>query len=399
MAPLWFQAPLTFSAILCHPPDHVTPSFLLQPMTPAKPTAIAPPPARRDVLLLDAKRNRLNAGPKARMDTAHFLAQAGFQIQKVPSSRSWFWQALYAKAIGGGAWQRLLAPVLGLKVFDAHWRVWCQFPITRPTQAVMSLAAQNGASTVAFVHDMEGLKSARPDWTLVAQECRALQEFTHVLSLNPTITQILQNHGVHALASLDLWDYRCEAAPTAPPGDHAFRVVFAGNLSAEKSGFIASLGQLSGVEFELYGNELNPEAIAAGNTRYMGSFQPDAPPFAGDRRFGLVWDGPALDTCTGNFGAYLAYNTPHKASMYLARGLPVLIWRGAAIAPLIAAHGAGLLIDSLHEVPGLLQAHTPAQFAELQSNASTLGEKIRSGHFIQTAAARLIARLNPSIEK
>ena len=70
MAPLRLQAPSTFSAILCHPPDHVTPSFLLQPMTPAKPTAIALPPARRDVLLLDAKHNRLNAGPKARMADA-----------------------------------------------------------------------------------------------------------------------------------------------------------------------------------------------------------------------------------------------------------------------------------------------------------------------------------------
>jgi hypothetical protein len=246
---------------------------------------------------------------------------------------------------------------------------------------------------------MEGLKSAQPDWNLVAQECLALQGFTHVLSLNPTITQILQNHGVHALASLDLWDYLCEPPPLAPQGEQKFRVVFAGNLSAEKSGFITRLGQLSGVDFELYGNELNPETIAAKNTRYMGSFQPDAPPFAGDRRFGLVWDGPALDTCNGNFGAYIAYNTPHKASMYLARGLPILIWRGAAIAPLIATHGAGLLIDSLHEVPGLLQALTQAQLAELQRNARALGEKIRSGHFIQAAAARLIARLNPPIEK
>ena len=368
-------------------------------MTPATKNVIAPPSTQCDVLLLDAKPNRLNAGPKARLDTAHFLAQVGFHIQKIPSSRSRLVQALYAEAIGGRIWQRLLTPILGLKAFEAHWRVWCQFPITRPTQAVMSLAAENGASTVAFVHDLEGLKSARPDWKFVAQECQRLQGFTHVLSLNPTISQILQNHGIHALASLDLWDYRCEAPPQAPKGGHAFRVVFAGNLSAEKSGFIASLGQLSGVEFELYGNELNPEAISAGSTRYMGSFQPEAPPFAGDRRFGLVWDGPALDTCTGNFGAYLAYNTPHKASMYLARGLPVLIWRRAAIAPLIAAHGAGLLIDSLHEVPSLLQVLTQAQFAELQSNASTLGEKIRSGHFIQAAAARLIARLNPSIEK
>ncbi len=355
---------------------------------------IAPPTTHRDVLLLDAKRNRKNAGPKARIDTAYFLAQVGFQIQNVPNSRSRLWQSLYAKAIGGNTLQRLLAPILGLRTFDAHCRVWCQFPITRPTRAVIALAAQKGATTVAFVHDMQGLKSALPNWELVAQECLELQGFTHVLSLNPTIAQILQNNGVHPTASLDLWDYRCAASQPQPFSKQPFRVVFAGNLSAEKSPFISSLGQLNGMEFELYGSELHREAKLATNTHYMGSFEPDAPPFSGNGRFGLVWDGPAIDTCTGNFGAYLAYNTPHKASMYLAKGLPVLIWRGAAVAPLISAHGAGLLIDSLHDVPSLLQALTQEQFAELQRHASALGEKIRSGHFIQTAAAQLIDNIN-----
>lgn len=359
------------------------------------PIATAPLPTLCNVLLLDAKRNRLNAGPKARIDTAFFLVQAGFQIQNVPNSRSRVWQSLYAALIGPRLWQRLLAPMLGLKTFDAQTRVWCQFPITRPTQAVMALAAQRGASTVAFVHDIEGLKSALPNWQLVAQECNTLKRFTHVLSLNPTITQVLQDHGIQALASLDLWDYRCEASPPVPRGPYRFRVVFAGNLSAEKSGFINQMGDLGGCDFELYGNELPPDTIVAPNTHYLGSFQPDAPPFAGNGRLGLVWDGPELTTCSGDFGAYLAYNTPHKTSMYLAKGLPVVVWRGAAVAAVIAEHDAGILIDSLHELPGVLKTLTQERYAELQAQATTLGEKIRSGYFIQAAAARLIAGLNP----
>ena len=136
---------------------------------------------------------------------------------------------------------------------------------------------------------------------------------------------------------------------------------------------------MEGIEFELYGNEL----------------QPEAPPFSGNGRLGLVWDGPELSTCGGDFGAYLAYNTPHKASMYLAKGLPVLVSRGAAVAAVIAEHDAGILINSLHELPGVLQALTQERYAELQAHAARLGEKIRSGHFVQAAAARLIASVNP----
>lgn len=371
----------------------LTPSQPHRPNADLKPMFLSTMPLqpKRDLLLLDAKRNRLNAGPKARMDTAFFLEQVGFQIQTVPSSRSRYWQALYAKVIGPGLLQGLLAPLLGLQKLDERSRVWCQFPITRPTQAVIALAAQRGASTVAFVHDMEGLKSAQPNWALVAQECEALQGFTHVLSLNPTITQVLRDHGVHALASLDLWDYRCDAAQQPALAPYSLCVVFAGNLSAEKSGFIASLGQLGEVDFELYGAELQRGAIVAPNIRFLGSFQPDEPPFSGNGRFGLVWDGSGLDTCCGDFGAYLAYNTPHKTSMYLAKGLPVLVWRGAAVSSLVAEHKAGILIDSLHELPALLKGLSQERYAELQRHAANLGEKIRSGHFIQSAAARLIA--------
>lgn len=350
---------------------------------------------RHDVLLLDATRKRLNAGPKARSDTAFFLAQVGFLIQRVPTSRSRFWQALYAKMLGPGPLQLPLAQLLGLQNLDTRSRVWCQFPITRPTRAVISLATQRGADTVAFVHDIEGLKTAQPNWALVTQECEALKGFTHVVSLNPRITQVLQDHGVHPQASLDLWDYHCDAAPTPSAANIEKRVVFAGNLSAEKSGFITRLGELGEVTFDLYGNELHHEAILASNTRHLGSFRPDAPPFVADGSFGLVWDGPTLDTCSGDFGAYLAYNTPHKTSMYLARGMPVLVWRGAAVASVVAEHKAGILIDSLHELPELLKGLSQERYAELQRHAASLGEKIRGGYFIRSAAAVLIAKAQP----
>lgn len=41
--------------------------------------------------------------------------------------------------------------------------------------------------------------------------------------------------------------------------------------------------------------------------------------------FGLVWDGNSMDTCTGNYGSYLRINDPHKVSLYLSSGLPIIV--------------------------------------------------------------------------
>ena len=71
------------------------------------------------VLLLDAKQKRLNAGPKARLDTAFFLKQLGFRVLSVPTSRSRYWQRLFAWAVSKLDWVRL-------NIDDI---VWCQFPV------------------------------------------------------------------------------------------------------------------------------------------------------------------------------------------------------------------------------------------------------------------------------
>ncbi len=75
--------------------------------------------------------------------------------------------------------------------------------------------------------------------------------------------------------------------------------------------------------------------------------------------------------------------------MYLARGLPVAVWKDAAIAPLVDRYQAGLLIASLQELETRMAALTSAQYRALASNAARLGTMIRSGHFIHTAVAQM----------
>ena len=43
-------------------------------------------------------------------------------------------------------------------------------------------------------------------------------------------------------------------------------------------------------------------------------------------------------------------NSPHNVSFYLRAGLPLIIWKEAAVAPIIEEAGAGIAINSLKEL-------------------------------------------------
>ncbi|MBT8943652.1 galactofuranosyltransferase, partial [Lactobacillus delbrueckii subsp. bulgaricus] len=78
--------------------------------------------------------------------------------------------------------------------------------------------------------------------------------------------------------------------------------------------------------------------------------------------FGLIWYGSSIETCDGAFGNYLRYNDPHKLSLYLASALPVIIWSQAAEASFIIDNNLGLTIDSLNDLPKVLNKVTKEEY-------------------------------------
>ncbi|NRO11242.1 Beta-1,6-galactofuranosyltransferase WbbI [Lactobacillus helveticus] len=50
-----------------------------------------------------------------------------------------------------------------------------------------------------------------------------------------------------------------------------------------------------------------------------------------------------------NTGNYLRYNDPHKLSLYLASGIPVIIWKKAAEAKFVEENKVGITVDSLED--------------------------------------------------
>ncbi len=139
------------------------------------------------------------------------------------------------------------------------------------------------------------------------------------------------------------------------------KVVYAGALSMKKNSFLIELSKtlnhwqllVCGNKEGLQGLQNNPQIT------YQGFVPSEEFIKHIDADFGLVWDGDSLDGCSGEYGQYLKWNSPHKVSFYLRAGLPLIIWKEAAVAPIIEEAGAGITISSLEELDDKLANLTP----------------------------------------
>lgn len=117
---------------------------------------------------------------------------------------------------------------------------------------------------------------------------------------------------------------------------------------------------------------------------YNGSFDPDELIEHINGTYGLVWDGNSGYDCTGNYGCYLRYNNPHKASLYIAAGLPIVVWSKSALAELVKEKGLGVCIDSLRELSAL-PCPSSDLYITMKENVDMLGKQIREGEMLSAA--------------
>ena len=126
---------------------------------------------------------------------------------------------------------------------------------------------------------------------------------------------------------------------------------------------------------------------------YKGSFKPDEVPGVLEGSFGLVWDGNTASTCGGNTGEYLRYNNPHKTSLYLASGIPVIVWSEAAMSGFVSENHVGIAVGSLYEIEEKVNAISDADYKEMKDNAIAVSAKLRSGYYFETAIKTVLSKI------
>ncbi len=165
------------------------------------------------------------------------------------------------------------------------------------------------------------------------------------------------------------------------PYDYGMRsltneICFAGNL--DKSSFIKGLIHENGIgcKYHLYGKNTNVINSVSGNIIYEGMFHPDKVGIL-KGSWGLVWDGDDLSSCNGYLGEYLKLNAPHKFSLYIAVGLPVIVWSGSAMADVVRNKKIGIVVDSLYELRNKIETVSGKEYTDFVENVFILSRRLQ----------------------
>lgn len=240
-----------------------------------------------------------------------------------------------------------------------------------------------------LIHDISSLQY--PDVVGEGFQERELNRFRKADGLivhNEEMKEWLLKHNVSVpMVELGVFDYQTEA-PMQRDIPFVGSVSFAGGLG--RAGFLQKL-QVNHPIHIMGPNRMDhyPECI-----KYDGQFTPDQ--LAGHllQNFGLVWSGDSTETCSGYLGQYLKYNDPHKVSLYLSNGIPIIIWREAALAKLIHDEKLGIVVDSLDDLDKALNKISDDEYIKMRNNARRFGALIRKGHFIIKAANAMTNNVN-----
>lgn len=334
------------------------------------------------VLCEYAQKRAFTAGNKARTDTVQILIEHGYK--HIPLFRSKNRKLTILAQMIWGCIRGVLQAGRGDIVF-------LQYPYyPGMVNALLFCALRAGRCVKRYkiyllLHDVVGLRSDKDGADILRKEARMFNKLDRIICHNEKMRTALQNAGCTARCSLlGPFDYLCSDFQPADRG-MGRTVVIAGNLSREKSGYIYALRQVENMQFNLYG--LNYEGESTQNIKYCGKYAPEDLVKVLEGNFGLVWDGDSLETCTGTYGEYLRYNNPHKFSLYLAAGLPLIVWSQSALAPYVETHGLGLCVDSLLDLENIRVS--PEDYQAMSANVAKYREEIvRGDHLVQAVQAQ-----------
>ena len=247
-----------------------------------------------------------------------------------------------------------------------------------------------GVKIVTLVHDVDALRYGYNDVQSVDFVSRIMMVSDKLIVHNQRMADWFVAQGVCdcKLIRLGIFDYLTDAdMPDVPKDFHS--VIVAGNLDADKTGYLAGLREIADVHWLLYGPFFDSARCCGENVDYVGCYPADELPMKLVGGFGLVWDGPSIETCDGGFGGYLRYNNPHKLSLYLASGVPVVVWNEAAEAALVLREGVGITVGSLREIGAALKSVGEDEYSAMRRRAQKFGTRLRNGEFL-TAALSVI---------
>ena len=272
-----------------------------------------------------------------------------------------------------------------------------QLPLLDDTEGlykIFKIKKKKNIKIIGIVHDINIVRGNPTEYDF--RQYKVLKEVPDVLIVhNMYMAKMLADRGFDSdrLVNLDIFDYLISDYKEIKQSEG---IVIAGNLMESKAGYVYQINKINNVTFNLFGANYNAQKTF-NNINYFGAFLPDELIKNLTGKYGLVWDGDSIKTCSGGKGEYLKINNPHKLSLYLAVGLPVIIWDEAAEADFVRRERVGITVKSLWELPQKLSDIGDKEYALIKKNAERIGARLRAGEYMTKAVKRaelIIGELN-----
>lgn len=239
-----------------------------------------------------------------------------------------------------------------------------------------------GCISVAIIVDIDGFRDN--DNALLQYEMDLLAKFNFIIAHNETMCLMLKKYIANVpLLSICLFDY---AANNKKSNKQLTNIVcIAANF--KKAAFINGLHTIPQIQFNLYGSKLDKGLFNEHkNINYKGSFNHIDLVDKLEGSFGLVWDGDSIETCS----AYYQINNPHKLSLYIAAGLPLIVWYKCPFATTVVEQGLGFAINSLAEIYTIISKTTTQNYQQMVDNVEKYRLEVVDGFFIKKVITTIL---------
>ncbi len=275
-----------------------------------------------------------------------------------------------------------------------------QYPINKYRGYILFVARLKRCKIITLVHDVGFLrKRTKNKERELARICNSDAVIVH----NPRMKQWFLDQGIKIpIIVLGIFDYVADKLPeqnAAIEEKSTFDLVYAGGYGGNKNSYVYDIDDIKTSRFnlKLYGTGFEPEkrkvSEAKSSVLYAGVFPSNEIAYKIQGDFGLVWDGESIDTCSGQYGEYLKFNNPHKTSLYLLCGLPVVIWEEAALASFITENNLGIAVSSLAKLDDAFERLSSEDVKAMKKNVLVFQQKVMSGLFYRTSVKRALEEI------
>jgi len=337
-------------------------------------------------------RSKFDAAGKAKTDCETVLSQLGFK-------NLGFKQTSFSNS-AIGTLISFLGITRGLIKLPRRSILFTQYPLNKFYQYIQYIAKLKKCKIIAIVHDVKSLKGRTKNQT---KELSVLAGSNAMIVHNSSMKNWFRQQGFNMpIQELEIFDYLPENPTLDKSGsmkeNGLFELVYAGGLWPKKNRFLYQLDSIDNDNFrvKLYGTGFDKDKLQTENSiiDYQGMFPSNEIANHISGSFGLVWDGSSIKECEGQYGQYLRFNNPHKTSLYLLCGLPIIIWDQAALSDFVKKYEVGIGISSLEELNHALTQIDSEKYNTMIRNVNSVRQKLMRGGFLETAVNKILSFLH-----